>query len=71
MIHFSNSINIPFPIRILLREANWFNQRPRFKATVNFNGKELLAASSVRAVKLLPLTIEKSLEIRFVLICWM
>ena len=35
----------------LLREANWSDHRPRFKATVNFNGKELLAASSVRVVK--------------------
>ncbi|KAF3954128.1 hypothetical protein CMV_020489 [Castanea mollissima] len=50
IIHFSNSINTPFPIRILLREANWSDHRPKFKATVNFNGKELLAASSLRAV---------------------
>ena len=34
--------------RFLLREANWSDHRPRFKATVNFNGKELLVASSVR-----------------------
>ena len=37
--------------RFLLREANWSDHRPRFKATVNFNGKELLAASSVLVVK--------------------
>ncbi|KAF3955859.1 hypothetical protein CMV_018963 [Castanea mollissima] len=50
IIHFNNSINTRFPIRIPLREANWSDHRPRFKATVNFNGKELLAASSVRAI---------------------
>ena len=52
LLYFSNSINTPFPIRILLREANWSDHRPKFKATVNFNGKELLAASSVRAVNI-------------------
>ncbi|KAK4572307.1 hypothetical protein RGQ29_030657 [Quercus rubra] len=51
MIHFRYSLQTPFPIRILLREANWSHHRPRFKATVNFNGKELLAASSIRAIK--------------------
>ena len=38
--------------RFLLREANWSDHRPRFKATVNFNGKELLAASSVQVVNI-------------------
>nr|POF00749.1 glutathione s-transferase zeta class [Quercus suber] len=29
-----NSINTLFPIRILLREANWSDHRPKFKATM-------------------------------------
>ena len=47
LLYFSNSVNTLFLIHILLQEVNWSDHRPKFKATVNFNGEELLASSFV------------------------